>query len=168
MTFELKTLSREALPAALEKAHLYRLLSESAEAESICRDVLEVDPDNQDALVTLLLALTDQFDTDPATAFADARNVAERLVDQYAHAYYTGVAYERRAKAQLRHNVPGGGPRAYEWLREAMARYEEAEAIRPAGNDDARLRWNACARLLMRDHDLAPEAEVREEPLLLE
>ena len=167
MTFELKTLSRDALPAALEKAHLYRLLGEGAEAESICRDVLDVDPDNQDALVTLLLALTDQFDTEP-TAFGDARAVAERLVDHYSHAYYTGVAYERRAKAQLRHNVPGGGPRAYEWLREAMSRYEEAEAIRPAGNDDALLRWNACARLLMRDHDLAPEIEVREEPLLLE
>jgi hypothetical protein len=168
MTFELKTLSQEALPGALEKAHLYRLLNEPAEAESICRDVLEVDPDNQDALVTLLLALTDQFDAEPPSAFSDARNVAERLLNPYGHAYYTGVAYERRAKAQLRQNVPGGGTRAYEWLREAMTRYEEAEAVRPAGNDDALLRWNACARLMMRGDLVRPAVESREEPLLLE
>lgn len=166
MEFELKTLSPDALPAALEKARLYRLLNEPGEAESICRDVLEVDPDNQDALVVLLLALTDQFDT--AAAVADSRALVERLTDPYARAYYAGIISERRAKAQLRHHMPGRGPRAYEWLREAMTAYEHAEAIRPAGNDDALLRWNACARLLMRDPHLVPATEERGEPLLLE
>jgi hypothetical protein len=168
MTFELKTLSPDALPGALEKAQLYRFLNEPAEAESICRDVLKVDPDNQDALITLILALTDQFDEEPASAFADARNVAARLLNPYAHAYYAGMAYERRAKVELRQNVRGGAPRAYEWLREAMSLFEEAEAIRPPGNDDALLRWNACARLLMRDRHLVPAVETPEEPLLLE
>jgi hypothetical protein len=168
MMFELKTLSPDALPAALEKAHLYRLLNEPAEAESICRDVLEVEPDSQAALVTLLLALTDQFDAMPSSAFSDANLVADRLVNRYASAYYKGVVLERRAKAQLRQNVPGGGSRAYEWLREAMGKYEEAEALRPPGNDDALLRWNACARLLMRDDHLVPVGESREEPLFLE
>ena len=59
--FELKPLSPDAIPQALEKAHHYRLLNEPAEAESICLDVLEIDPDNQQALVTLLLALTDRL-----------------------------------------------------------------------------------------------------------
>ena len=63
MTFELKTLHAEALPRALEKAERYRLLNEPSEAESICLDVLAIDRDNQAALVTLLLALTDQFET---------------------------------------------------------------------------------------------------------
>ena len=76
--------------------------------------------------------------------------------------------YERRAKAQLNHPVPDPVPGLYEWLREAMSRYEKAEAIRPAGNDDALLRWNACARLIMRDRHLVPAVEEREEPLLLE
>jgi hypothetical protein len=168
MNFQLKTLSPEALPAVLEKAHLYRLLHEPSEAESICRDALDVDPQNQDALITLLLALTDQFDTDGASAVADATTVIERLTDPYARAYYSGIVFERRAKAQLHHAVPGSGPRAYEWLREAMGWYEKAEAIRPAGNDDALLRWNACARLLMRDRHLVPAVEERQEPLLLE
>jgi hypothetical protein len=57
--FELKRLSDEAIPAALEKALRYRLLNEPAEAESICHDVLRIDPENQQALVVLLLALTD-------------------------------------------------------------------------------------------------------------
>jgi hypothetical protein len=168
MQFELKTLSPDALPAALEKSHLYRLLNEPAEAESICRDVLEVEPDNQDALIALILALTDQFDEEPVSAFADARHTAARLVNPYAHAYYAGMVYERRAKVQLRQNVPAGAPRAYEWLREAMSLFEEAEAIRPPGNDEALLRWNACARLLMRDRHLVPAIETPEEPLLLE
>ena len=60
------------------------------------------------------------------------------------------------------------GPRAYEWLREAMSFYEKAEAIRPLGNDDALLRWNTCARLIMRDRRLVPATEERGEPLLLE
>ena len=169
MHFDLKLLSPDALPAALEKARLYRLLNEPGEAESICRDVLDVDPDNQDALITLLLALTDQFDTEAASsAVVDAQSVLEHLTDSYARAYYSGILCERRAKAQLRHGVPGAGPRAYEWLREAMTCYEKAEAIRPAGTDDSLLRWNACARLLMRDHHLVPPIAEREEPLLLE
>jgi hypothetical protein len=168
MQFELKTLSPEALPGALEKARLYRLLSEPGEAESICRDVLEVEPQNQDALVTLLLALTDQFDAEPASPAAAARSVVGRLQDAYAREYYSGIVCERRAKAQLRQGAPGSGSRAYEGLREAMECYERAEAIRPAGNDDALLRWNACARLLMRDQHLTPVMEERGEPLLLE
>ena len=55
--YELKPLSREAIPAALEKAHRYRLLNEALEAESICRDILAADPVNQEATVTLLLAI---------------------------------------------------------------------------------------------------------------
>ncbi len=168
MDFQLKTLSAEALPTVLEKAHLYRLLNEPGEAESICRDALEVEPENQDALITLLLALTDQFDTVGPSAVTDANAVIERLKDPYARAYFAGIVYERRAKAQLNHPVPGSGPRVYEWLREAMSWYEKAEAIRPAGNDDALLRWNACARLIMRDRHLVPAVEEREEPLLLE
>ena len=56
---ELKTLSTEAVPAALEKAEHYRLLNEPEEAESICQDVLAADPANQRALIVLLLARTD-------------------------------------------------------------------------------------------------------------
>jgi hypothetical protein len=169
MRFELKTLSPDAVPAALEKARLYRYLNEPGEAESICRDVLDVDPGNQDALIMLLLALTDQFDSQAGSAaVADTRSLIDRLTDAYARAYYAGIVYERRAKAQLRYCMPGYGPRVYEWLRAAMASYEQAEAIRSAGNDDALLRWNACARLLMRDHHLAPAVEERGEPLLLE
>jgi tetratricopeptide (TPR) repeat protein len=169
MRFQLKMLSPGAVPAALEKARLYRLLNEPGEAESICRDALEVDRDNQDVLVMLLLSLTDQFDSPAATtAIADAREVLERLKEEYTRAYYSGIVFERRAKAQLHHNIPGYGPRVYAWLREAMDSYEKAESIRPSGNDDALLRWNACARLLNRDHHLAPAVEERGEPLLLE
>ena len=168
MTFELKTLSPEAVPRALAKAERYRLLNEPGEAESICLDALEIEPDNQEALATLLLALTEQFGDDAAPSVAEARKIVARLRGEYERAYYTAIVFERRAKAHLRHRTPGCGPRAYEWLREAMAWYEKAEAIRPASNDDPVLRWNACARLIMRDQHLVPRQEEPHEPILLE
>jgi hypothetical protein len=51
--------------------------------------------------------------------------------------------------------VPGSGYDAYEWLREAMTDYEQAEKLRPAGNEDAILRWNACARIIMHNNLVA-------------
>ena len=39
---------------------------------------------------------------------------------------------------------------AHELLLEAKSWYEQAETLRPPGNDDVLLRWNACARLLLR------------------
>ena len=167
MEFELKRLSEDAVPRALAKAERYRLLNEPGEAESICLDALAVDPANQPALTTLLLALTDQFDHD-AHSVADAWQTVARLRDDYERVYYTGLIHERRAKAQLHHESPGSGPLVYEWLRQAMECYERAEAIRPQGNDDAILRWNACARLIMSKRQLAPEVERETAPLFLE
>jgi hypothetical protein len=168
MEFMLKPLSPEAVPRALAKAERYRLLNEPGEAESICLDALEADPGNQEALVTMLLALTEQFDEDTTAALTRASACAERIQSEYDRAYYTGIVWERRAKARIKRGVPDCGPRAYEWLREAMTWYEKAEAVRPPGNDDALLRWNACARLIMRDRRLVPAGEERGEPLLLE
>jgi hypothetical protein len=165
--FELKILSPEAVPRALAKAERYRLLNEPGEAESICLDALAVGPTNQEAITMLLLAITDQFETD-TTRVSDAWKTVERLTTEYERAYYSGIIHERRAKMSLTHAKPRGGPRAYEWLREAMACYERAEALRPPNNDDALLRWNACARLIMSNHHLVPMSEEPGEPLLLE
>jgi hypothetical protein len=156
--FELKRLSSEAIPAALERALRYRLLNEPAEAESICHDVLEIDPQNQEALVTLLLAITDRLGKGYGVGVTEAQEVLARLRDEYERAYYAGIICERRAKAQLRHGYPGAGHDAYEFLREAMTWFEKAEALRPSKNDDALLHWNTCARIIMRNQ-LAPRAE---------
>jgi hypothetical protein len=160
--FELKLLSKEAIPAALEKAVRYRLLNEPAEAESICHDVLRIDPENQHALVTLLLALTDRFDKGYAVGVMHARDVLPRLRDEYERAYYAGIISERQAKSQLHRGNPGSQSTAYEFLREAMTHYETAEGIRPPGNDDALLRWNACARMIM-GNKLTAQVEERVE-----
>jgi hypothetical protein len=168
MEFELKTLSPDAVPRALEKAIRYRWLNEPGEAASICLDALAAAADNQEARATLLLALTDQFDEEGPAALAEAWECLESMPGEYDRAYYGGIIWERRAKARLRRGTPDAGFRAYEWLREAMACYERAEAVRPPGNDDALLRWNACARLIMRDRRLVPAEEEPAEPLLLE
>jgi hypothetical protein len=168
MQFELKTLSPEAVSRAIAKAERYRLLNEPAEAESICLDALEIEPDNHEALITLLLALTEQFEADVPGAVSDAFKVIERLGDPYERAYYSGIVWERRAKAQLHRGGLGLGAQVYASLREAMTWYERAEGLRPAGNDDPLLRWNTCARLIMKDQRLAPIVEERGEPLFLE
>ena len=147
--FEVKPISQEGVKHALEKAAHFRLLNEPAEAESICHDVLMVEPENQEALVILLLALTDRFSKGYALGATQAQEVAARLTDEYQRLYYAGIINERRGKALLNRGVPGSGSDAYEWLRDAMQLYEQAEALRPAGNEDAILRWNACARIIM-------------------
>jgi tetratricopeptide (TPR) repeat protein len=162
---EPKAVTREGIPRALEKAERYRLLNEPVDAESICLDVLSLDPENPRALIMLLLALTDQFGEGSADAVHRARQVLPRLRDDYERAYYAGIICERRAKAHLRQGGHGSGSAAYEQFQEAMSWFEKAEAIRPAGNDDAVLRWNTCARILSR-HDLHPlPADVSEAPL---
>jgi hypothetical protein len=160
--FELKRLSKEAIPAALDKALRYRLLNEPAEAESICCDVLSIDPDNQQALVTLLLALTDRFSEGYAVGVAQAQEVLPRLRDAYERAYYAGIICERQAKARLRQGHPGAGYDAYDFLREAMSWFEEAEIHRPPKNDDALLHWNTCARIIM-GNGLTPRTEEKVE-----
>ena len=164
---ELKPLSREAIEGALAKAERYRLLNEPGEAESICLDILAVDFTHQQALVTLLLALTDQF-AQEAAAFQRAREVLAQLESEYDKAYYAGIIAERRAKAQLAHGGPGSSVGIHDWIAEAMRHFERAEWLRPAGNDDARLRWNACARFLDRHPQLRPSAEDLREIEMLE
>jgi hypothetical protein len=162
---ELKTLSKDAIPGALEKAERYRLLNEPAEAESICLDVLAADPENQQALITLLLAVTDRFSRSYGVSDTQAKQILTRIRGEYEHAYYRGILAERLAKAQLARGSPGAGHHAYEGFREAMYWFEKAEAVRPAGNDDALLRWNTCARMIDKNHLTARE-EDSVEPVL--
>jgi hypothetical protein len=163
--FKLKTLTKEAVGRALEKVERYRLLNEPDQAESICLDVIETDPDNQRALIMLLLARTDKFMHGAGSPDA-ARSVLPRLREAYDRAYYAGIINERRASAVLAHAAHESGFIAYGLLRQAMEDYERAEAIRPAGNDDSLLRWNTCARILNANPQLRPREEERTEPPL--
>lgn len=162
--FALKKISPDGIPHALERAERYRLLNEPAQAESIYRDVLAVDSDNQTALRALILALTDQFGAHGAAGAArEARDYIVQLDDEYDRAYYTGIVYERETRAYLeRKNVVRSG--AYDGFRQAMDWYERAEALRPPGNVDAILRWNACVRAIERER-LEPAAVEHELPL---
>jgi hypothetical protein len=146
MELKLKSISRAGIPEALSKAELYRFLNEPGETESICRDILAVEPEHQKALRLEALAITDQFTGGPADRHVEAERVFASLKDPYERLYYTGIVHERRAKALLRAGAP---PHTVIVLvEEAMACFEQSEKIRPAGNDDAILRWNRCVRLL--------------------
>jgi len=152
MELKLKSISLDAIPAAVAKAEHYRNLNEPSEAESICRDIVATDKTNQAAKRLLGLSLTDQFtgrDTDP---YGEAERIFAGLEDPYERLYHIGILRERRAKAELRIGRPGY--MVTELLQDALKCFEEAEKIRPAGNDEAILRWNHCVRLVQSRPDL--------------
>ena len=152
--FELKPISPGAVPAALAKAERYRLLNEPAEAASICEDILRVAPQHAQATITLILALTDQAGR--PGVMSQARELLPQLPSKYERLYYGGLIAERQARTYWGRETPGCGVNAYECFVDAMVLYTKAESIRPPGNDDALLRWNACARALNANPELRP------------
>lgn len=141
----LKRINPDGIDTALDKAAHYRLLNEPLHAESICLDVLEVQPENQRALVTLLLALTDQFPTKLYDAFQHAEQILPRLTAEYDKHYYEGIVNERWASTQLGRGTATKSLTT--WIGRAMRCYEQAEQLAGADNPDPVLRWNTCARL---------------------
>jgi hypothetical protein len=162
---KLKPITAAGIPAALQKAQRYRVLNDSSAAESICLDVLAVQPDNVEAQVMYVLALTDQFAHTHAAGLARAQEAVRNLRDAYKNAYYNGIVCERWAKAILERGIPRAAAMAYDWLMRGLAYYEQAEHMRPAGNDEAILRWNTCVRLLDRDAALRPADDEAFEPI---
>jgi hypothetical protein len=162
--FQLKRISKESIPSAIEKAERYRLLDEPGLAESICLDILEAEPQNAKAIIILLLSITDQFGSTSSGDVNRARQLLPRLQNDYEKNYYAGIICEREGIAILNRKTHGQFT-VYEWLSEAMEFFEKAESLRPAGNDDAIMRWNTCARLIMRHH-LKPINEKYVEPPL--
>jgi hypothetical protein len=158
MNFELKSITEQGIPEALAKVERYRLLNEPSLAESICLDILAIVPDHQEALVSLLLAHTDQFESQAHVK--GAREALAKIEGDYERAYYEGIIWERLGSARVRHG--GSGASAYHALREAMDHYEKAIKLALPGNDDAILRWNTCARLIMQNPQIHPGPE--EEP----
>ncbi len=166
--FELKRLSPSAVPSALAKAERYRLLNEPEQAQSICEDILRIEPGNRAALVMLILALTDllpRHDTAPVSRMFE---LAAQLPSDYERLYYQGLIAERRGRALLHRSSPGRTRPAGDLLRQAMDAFERAEQIKPPDNDDALLRWNAIARLLDARPELATLDEEVVTPVMLE
>ncbi len=146
MEYKLKHISTAGIAEAISKAELYRSFNEPEEAESICRDILAIEPQHQLALRLLGLALTDQFAGSTSDRYREAEATFQQLKDPYERLYYAGILQERRAKAQLNAGQP---PHTLlQLFEQALHSFAEAEKIRPAGNDDAIIRWNRCVRLL--------------------
>ncbi len=164
--FKLKPLSTDFIPKALVKAKHYRLLNEPWQAESICRDILSIDPDNQLAIQYLVLAISDQFASGKVSSASEAKKVCAQLKLEYEQKYYRGIIEERAGKAALKRSTPRAKYIAYEYYRRAMEFYEEADKIHPEQNEDARLRWNACVRAIQENKLEASPDEDRVQPFL--
>jgi len=158
--FELKKITKEGIPGALKRALRYRELGEPVAAESICLDIIAADTENQEALEMLILALTDQFAIGLSKTQLKPKDLAKSLKSEYDRSYYSGIICERQGKATLIRNYPGADFDAFEWFVDAMEHYDRAEELKSAGNDDAILRWNNCARVIMnRKLQARPEEE---------
>ena len=146
MELKLKPISRAGIAEAISKAQVYRYLKEPGEAESICRDILAAEPDNQDALRLLGLAITDQFTGEVSDRYQEAERLFRGLTSEYERVYHQGILQERKAKAQLRAGRPPHT--VYPIFEEAMGLFDAAARVRPSDNDESILRWNRCVRLL--------------------
>jgi hypothetical protein len=91
MEYQLKRISTAGIPEAIAKAELYRSLNEPEEAESICRDILTIEPQHQLALRLLGLALTDQFSGGASDRYREAEQAFRQLTDPYGQLYYSGI-----------------------------------------------------------------------------
>lgn len=138
-------ISENSIPRAIERIRHYRLLNEPGQAESICRDILAVQPDHQEALINLLLTLTDQFTARGDGALEAARAELGRIEGDFEQAYYRGMIHERWARA-LHRRHPDNPAAAIAEIHEAMDSYQQAIELATRHDPDPTLRWNACAR----------------------
>ena len=144
MTYQLRPF-REKHSRGHRQADWYRLLNEPGRRESSARRPRRGRRD-QTALRLLGLAITDQFTGAASDRRAEAEATFQSLQDPYERLYYAGIVRERFAKAQLSAGRP---PHTLIVLFEdALKWFEEAEKVRPTGNDESILRWNRCVRIL--------------------
>ena len=160
----LRPLDRGLIPAALEHAREYREQAEPLLAESACLDVLEGDPDNQEALTLLVLALTDQFSHGSPPDLGRVRSLIPKIEGEYHRFFYSGLVAERRATALVTHpRIHGSGFLAFDLLRSAMEFYEQAREVAEEGDPEAALRWNSCVRILERNPRIQPDPNAHAE-----
>ena len=154
MDLQLKPISREGIPEAISKAELYRNLNEPGEAESICRDILAADAENQTAFRLLGLSITDQFTGHASDRHREAESAFQSLTDPYERFYYAGILHERQAKAQL-----------------AAGKFEDAEdLLETALAVDPRNRWAFVdlARVAEKQHLFGKAIRMTNKALLIE
>jgi len=163
---DLKTLSKEAIPEAIDKAKHYRVLNEPWHAESICLDILEISPDNQEATYIMILAITDQFGSKFKTSLRETLEKTSLVKDDYEKYYCKGLIYERQATTALKRATPRANYIAYDFLCSAMEWYEKAEKIKPRNNDETILRWNSCTRLMIKYKLEAEKEDIGVQPFL--
>ncbi|HEC74926.1 MAG TPA: hypothetical protein ENI26_11250 [Methylophaga aminisulfidivorans] len=147
MELKLHDIHVNSIHLALEKARQYRSLNEPEIAESICHDILHIEADNQQALVLLILALSDQLHhSGKKTQVKAIEDAIEQLQSRYHQLYYTGLLHERRARFMLTQSM--SRVFAYDYFIEALQFYQQSEEIRPEHNDESILRWNSCIRTI--------------------
>lgn len=150
MELILHAINVNSVELALDKARQYRSLLEPEMAESICLDILNINQDNQQALVIYILALSDQLHhPDKQSQIKVIQSVIEKLDSEYQRHYYTGLLNERQARFLL--SQPMSRSFAYDYFIEAFKHYELAKPLGPENNDEAILRSNSCIRTIQKE-----------------
>ena len=143
MEYRVKRISTAGIAEAIAKAELYRSLSEPEEAESICRDILTIEPQHQLAL--RLLGLPDRsVHRSWVRSYREAEEIFQQLNDRMNGTTTLG---SRTSDARKRSSKPGNCLLTVQALRTGSYLSQRLRNS-PAENDDAILRWNRCVRLL--------------------
>ena len=119
------------------------ILQRSRRPIGISLDILAVDASNQ-AGSSFCCSRSPISSGNPLTFHERARDTLALLESETTRPprIIAGATRESAAGARRRGSSAG----VCDWIAEAMRYFERAEWLRPSGNDDARLRWNACAR----------------------
>ena len=150
MELKLHDIHSNAIDQALAKARQYRSLLEPEIAESICLDVLNIDPEHQTALVLYILALLDQISrSDKRVKRKTVEQFIAKLDSEYQRYYYLGLLNERMARYMISQTMSHSF--AYDYFYDALNYYQQAEQISPEQNDEATLRWNSCLRTIEKE-----------------
>ncbi|MBD3633802.1 MAG: hypothetical protein HUJ23_02720 [Methylophaga sp.] len=166
MELDLHDIHPDSIELALDKARQYRSLHEPEIAESICLDILHIEPENQKALVLYILALSDQLHhAGKKTQVQAIEQAIQKLQSRYQQHYYTGLLHERRARFMLTQSM--ARVFAYDYFIEALQFYQKAEKIRPEHNDESILRWNSCIRTIEKEN-LKPRPDNKDARLDME
>jgi hypothetical protein len=126
--FDLKRLSPGSVQGAMARVERYRLLNEPAEAESICCDILEIEPENEQVLIAMVLCLSDQIAEDPGAAVR-ALAVAGQLHENYDRAYYSGIVWERKAEASFHGKGYVAKETVHDWIVRAAEVLRRGRAV---------------------------------------
>ena len=155
---DFKNLESADLDAALAAAQASWAELRAEETESICLDILELDPNHRSTLDLLLRCRIELLKKGLPQSVARAQELIPQLDSDFDQAFYSGMIREAQARYLLEKRGRATSGVAYSWFRHAMDDFAAASNL-DAGRVEPKLHWNACLRTLENNPQCVPPPE---------